>query len=226
MSRGRDAAAATDQLPEVADPTIAPGAPERRRRRRTTAASSQPEFMRALLRDGLFPAMRVDPVVLRAFLRMFNLLEPPDSLMTNMDVIGRVMTVYQDRDDDRRAVARARPRRPHRRGRPRLSVTQPHVGGRPPRRSGGSAAGDGRDDRDGLAVGHGGVRPSRKRTSSSATNTFTKRRRSPSSSNSRSVKPGCAASSGVEHLGDGGALDLDLADCRRSGCGGWWGCGR
>ena len=47
------------------------------------------------MRDGLFPAMRVDPVVLRAFLRMFNLLEPPDSLMTDADVIGRVMAVYQ-----------------------------------------------------------------------------------------------------------------------------------
>jgi flavin-dependent dehydrogenase len=56
------------------------------------------EFARSLLRDGLFPAMRVDPVVLRAFLRMFNLLEPPDSLMTNGEVIGRVLAVYQERD--------------------------------------------------------------------------------------------------------------------------------
>ena len=40
------------------------------------------------MRDGLFPAMRVDPVVLRAFLRMFNLLEPPDSLMKDADVDG------------------------------------------------------------------------------------------------------------------------------------------
>ncbi len=56
------------------------------------------EFARDLLRDGLFPAMRVDPVVLRAFLRMFNLLEPPDSLMKDPDVIGRVMAVYATRD--------------------------------------------------------------------------------------------------------------------------------
>ncbi|MFN8052749.1 MAG: FAD-dependent oxidoreductase [Acidimicrobiales bacterium] len=54
--------------------------------------------MRAMMRDGLLPAMRVDPVVVRAFLRMFNLLEPPDSLIKDFDVIGRVMTVYQDRD--------------------------------------------------------------------------------------------------------------------------------
>jgi 2-polyprenyl-6-methoxyphenol hydroxylase-like FAD-dependent oxidoreductase len=54
--------------------------------------------MRALLREGLLPALRVDPVVLRAFLRMLNLLDPPDALLTNFDVIGRVMQVYQDRE--------------------------------------------------------------------------------------------------------------------------------
>ena len=43
--------------------------------------------------------MRVDPVVLRAFLRMFNLLEAPDSLMNNTDVIARVMAVWQDKDN-------------------------------------------------------------------------------------------------------------------------------
>lgn len=56
------------------------------------------EFARSLLRDGLVPAMRVDPVVLRAFLRMFNLLDPPDALVTNPDVVGRVLAVYQDKD--------------------------------------------------------------------------------------------------------------------------------
>lgn len=57
------------------------------------------DFARELIRDGLLPAMRVDPVVLRAFLRMFNLLEAPDSLMSDADVIGRVMTVFQQRDE-------------------------------------------------------------------------------------------------------------------------------
>ncbi len=57
------------------------------------------DFLRSLLRDGLFPAMRVDPVVLRAFLRMFNLLQPPDSLMNDPEIIGRVMTVFQDKDN-------------------------------------------------------------------------------------------------------------------------------
>ncbi len=55
------------------------------------------DFARQLLRDGLFPALRVDPVVLRAFLAMFNLLRPPDSLMRDGEVISRVMAVYADR---------------------------------------------------------------------------------------------------------------------------------
>ncbi len=56
-------------------------------------------FMADLLRHGLFPAMREDPVVLRAFLAMFNLLRPPDSLMSDGDIVTRVMTYYQDRDN-------------------------------------------------------------------------------------------------------------------------------
>ena len=66
---------------------------------RGATGPTQAEFLRSLLRDGLFPAMRVDPVVIRAFLRMFNLLEAPDSLMGNAEVIGRVMAVYQGRDE-------------------------------------------------------------------------------------------------------------------------------
>lgn len=60
---------------------------------------TQARFARSLLQEGLFPALREDPVVLRAFLRMFNLLEAPDSLMTDTDVIARVMDVYQRRDE-------------------------------------------------------------------------------------------------------------------------------
>ena len=38
-------------------------------------------FMRSVLREGLAPAMRTDPEVFRAFVRTFNLLLPPDTLM-------------------------------------------------------------------------------------------------------------------------------------------------
>ena len=54
--------------------------------------------MRDLMRDGLMPAVRTDPTVFRAFVRSFNLLDPPDALITDPDVVGRVMTAYQDRD--------------------------------------------------------------------------------------------------------------------------------
>ena len=56
-----------------------------------------PESVRSLLRDGLFPATRTDPVVFRAFLRTFNLLDPPDRILQDPDVIGRILTVWQDR---------------------------------------------------------------------------------------------------------------------------------
>ena len=55
------------------------------------------ESARSLLREGLFPATRTDPVVFRAFLRTFNLLDPPDRILRDPDVIGRVLTVWQDR---------------------------------------------------------------------------------------------------------------------------------
>ncbi len=57
------------------------------------------DFLRDVLRDGLIPAVRTDPVVLRAFLRSFNLLQPPQQLMADADVIARVMAVYQARDE-------------------------------------------------------------------------------------------------------------------------------
>ena len=53
-------------------------------------------------------------------------------------------------------------------------------------------------------------RPSRKRMSSSATNTLTKRRSSPVSSKRRSPKPGCAASSAFSTSATVAALDRDL----------------
>ena len=51
--------------------------------------------MADLVRDGVRPAIRLDPEVYRAFLRMFNLLTPPDILMTDPDLVARVLAVYQ-----------------------------------------------------------------------------------------------------------------------------------
>jgi 2-polyprenyl-6-methoxyphenol hydroxylase-like FAD-dependent oxidoreductase len=55
--------------------------------------------MRAIFRDGLLPALRSDAHVLRAFFRNFNLLTAPDALLTDADVMSRVLAVYQDREN-------------------------------------------------------------------------------------------------------------------------------
>jgi 2-polyprenyl-6-methoxyphenol hydroxylase-like FAD-dependent oxidoreductase len=60
-------------------------------------ASTEDEFLGTILKE-VGPAMRTDPVLFRAFMRMFNLLEAPDSLMTNPDLMERVMAAYQTRD--------------------------------------------------------------------------------------------------------------------------------
>jgi hypothetical protein len=62
------------------------------------AAAIEKAFMRDLMKDGLMPAVRTDATVFRAFVRSFNLLDPPDSLITDPEVVGRVMTAYQERD--------------------------------------------------------------------------------------------------------------------------------
>src|SRR5690606_25821238 len=43
-------------------------------------------FIRGLVKDGLLPALREDPVLLRKFLRTLHLLEPPGDLMKDPEV--------------------------------------------------------------------------------------------------------------------------------------------
>ena len=52
----------------------------------------------SLIRDGLLPAARRDPRVLRAFLRVLNLVDPPAAPMGDPYVLGKVMEAYQERD--------------------------------------------------------------------------------------------------------------------------------
>lgn len=51
----------------------------------------------SLMRHGLLPAARSDPVVFRSFMRTFNLLDPPDAVMRDPEVVMRVMATWQDR---------------------------------------------------------------------------------------------------------------------------------
>ncbi len=59
-------------------------------------------YMRSLLRDGLMPALREDLHVLRAFMRVFNLLDSPRDLMADPQLLGRVMRVWQGRESRER----------------------------------------------------------------------------------------------------------------------------
>ena len=51
----------------------------------------------SLMRHGLLPAARSDPVVFRAFIRAFNLLDLPDAIMRDPRVVMRVMATWQQR---------------------------------------------------------------------------------------------------------------------------------
>lgn len=54
--------------------------------------------MASLIRDGLLPAARTDPLVFRAFVRSFNLLMPPGAIMNDPEVVKRVLAAWQDRE--------------------------------------------------------------------------------------------------------------------------------
>jgi hypothetical protein len=56
-------------------------------------------FMRSLLREGLGHAMREDVTVLRAFMRVFNLLDSPEDLMRRPELMQAVLRAWNDRDN-------------------------------------------------------------------------------------------------------------------------------
>jgi 2-polyprenyl-6-methoxyphenol hydroxylase-like FAD-dependent oxidoreductase len=55
-------------------------------------------FLRSVVQEGLFPAMRQDLVVLRAVVKAINLLTPPDAILTDPDVMSRVLAVWRERE--------------------------------------------------------------------------------------------------------------------------------
>jgi 2-polyprenyl-6-methoxyphenol hydroxylase-like FAD-dependent oxidoreductase len=54
-------------------------------------------FTRALMRDGLGHAMRDDVNVMRAFMRVLNLLDPPSDVLSRPEILQSVMKAWQDR---------------------------------------------------------------------------------------------------------------------------------
>jgi len=63
-----------------------------------TPEEQQSVFLRSLIRDGFMPAMASDINVLRAFMRVMNLLDPMDAMMKNPTVLASVMKAYGERD--------------------------------------------------------------------------------------------------------------------------------
>ena len=57
-----------------------------------------PAYLRSLIRDGLMPALREDLDVLRAFMRVFNLLDQPRDLLADPKLLGGIMRVWQQRE--------------------------------------------------------------------------------------------------------------------------------
>jgi flavin-dependent dehydrogenase len=52
-----------------------------------------------VMRDGLMPAVRFDAVVWRAFVRTFNLLDPPAKMLEDGVVVTRILAAYNDREN-------------------------------------------------------------------------------------------------------------------------------
>ena len=50
-------------------------------------------------RDGLMPAVRTDPTVFRAFLRVLNILDSPDAMISDPEVVGRILELWQARGE-------------------------------------------------------------------------------------------------------------------------------
>jgi 2-polyprenyl-6-methoxyphenol hydroxylase-like FAD-dependent oxidoreductase len=54
-------------------------------------------FTRALMRDGLGHALREDVGVLRAFMRVLNLLDPPEDVLQRPEILQAVLRAWNDR---------------------------------------------------------------------------------------------------------------------------------
>lgn len=64
-------------------------------REKNDDGSNNPKgFVRTLIREGLLPALEEDQLVLRKFLRMMNLLEPPGDIMQDPVVMQRMLDSY------------------------------------------------------------------------------------------------------------------------------------
>jgi 2-polyprenyl-6-methoxyphenol hydroxylase-like FAD-dependent oxidoreductase len=96
-----DAATATELVPwydaAVAQDGTAAGAEDAAAGAIGAAGSTGSARPGNLIADGLLPAARRDQRVLRAFLRSFNLLDPPRATLADPYVVAKVMEAFQER---------------------------------------------------------------------------------------------------------------------------------
>jgi 2-polyprenyl-6-methoxyphenol hydroxylase-like FAD-dependent oxidoreductase len=69
-------------------------APARSDRDSRRAASFVDRWSDSFFEDGVIVASRVDPLVFRAFVRMFNMIETPEEAFSSPEIIGRVAAVW------------------------------------------------------------------------------------------------------------------------------------
>jgi hypothetical protein len=89
LTQDRDAILVMEMLRDGGDPY---------RVNRADGSVDPAAYPRVLMRDGLGPALREDAVLLRAFLRIFNLLDAPTDLMKDPGIVARILGSYARRD--------------------------------------------------------------------------------------------------------------------------------
>ncbi|MCB0221220.1 MAG: FAD-dependent oxidoreductase [Chrysiogenetes bacterium] len=75
---------------------------ERQAKRKAEPQSTQvdpDEFMRSVMSEGVGVAMRTDPVVFRAGMRVYNMLALPKTMQGDPELMKRVMKVWQEREN-------------------------------------------------------------------------------------------------------------------------------
>lgn len=103
VAAGTPVEALTGAVEDVTDAEVAPwfeASVEQDRMSRAAREGEQAATVyESILTDGLLPAVRSDATVFRAFLRGFNLLDPPSTLLADPDLMARVTATWNARGE-------------------------------------------------------------------------------------------------------------------------------
>ena len=102
---GRALALALDQAGRrELDPWYDASVAQDRASNAAAAGDAEAASMRTFVRDGLMAAARTDPAVFRAFVRVLNLLDAPNTLIQDKNLAARVLSAWNERDSRPPAV--------------------------------------------------------------------------------------------------------------------------